>query len=234
MVSFPPGVQVNEVYTFESKYQIKITKNETEELTYKLALKCLGAGEDGSVEWDLYIEDKPLALSSGDRVTLYGSKEIVLEPSGLDAIRIKETDEEATQESWIDLSGRMCVLSDTPIAVDERIPQLLERAKIFKPSDDKESKKIFFHSRVGVIIYARDDKWNTGIYVAQKEDVNFVEAEAKLLMQCRCPQADSSFEVKLPRDGALHTLSFAQGLRNAANHLTDTQWDGINLREIVL
>src|SRR5690606_12718355 len=105
--------------------------------------------------------------------------------------QIEETDENASEKLWIDLSERVYVLRDTPIVVDEAITSLVERAKIFKPSDEKVVKKVLYHNLVGVIIYARDDNWNSGIYIAKRDDQHFQQVESRLLSQCRCSQADS-------------------------------------------
>lgn len=55
----------------------------------------------------------------------------------------------------------------------------MEQAKVFKTSDNKSvKKKVFHHDTAGIIIYAREEKWNTDIYFAKKDEYDHVTKTA--------------------------------------------------------
>lgn len=242
-VTLGHGVQVNGMFTFtdskhpSEKINLEVEKKETAERTYELAIKFLERDHRMQNWWNVSINGQtPLHYSNDIPLMYQDSTKFCVEPSGIDALKITETDSTESEETlWIDLSvTRYKASTSRPAVVDEKIQRLVEEAKIFMPEDGKKVEKILYADSVGVIIYARDPVWKGDIYFASKEKPQFMKTESKKLRTCRCELLDTVWDIKLPHGESSHKLSFALGTGYAAVHPFRNQWDGVDLKESVV
>lgn len=234
--SVSAGVSLNGEFSFistrdSSQSKLQITKEETRELTYKLAIIYLGLGRDRRPEWRFEINDSAVWTENGQELAYFGSTKFVFKPSSKDSIEIEETDEHETAKIWVDLSRKPYYLSYSSLVIDEKIQALIEKGKFFTALDGKVSRKLFFHNNVGVILYARDEKGNADIYLAK--DGEFTKCDAKKTGQCRCEASDSTWEVK-DKDEKVHVLKFPLGNVGMSGHGSEISWDKTRLKQIRL
>src|SRR5262249_53922705 len=126
------------------------------------------------------------------------------------------------------------VATSVPVTA-KHIQTLIENARVFKPDDGKQVKKIFYNNS-SVILYSRDENWNTSIYYA-KENSNFVKCKTQMKSQCECLSGHSIWEITIPDEAISHEFKFPRGINEdlyKKEHDKDTSWDGLSLKEIAL
>lgn len=102
-ITFSAGICVTGDFSFtstrdQSKGTLKIIKEETFKITYKLAILYLGLNEQKQPRWKCRVNDQMID------VDFNGSNKLAFKATEDDSIAIEETDSNATCETWIDLS----------------------------------------------------------------------------------------------------------------------------------
>ncbi len=234
-ITIDQGIACNGEYTYtkgSDSSKIKIIKEETNDLAYKVSVTYEGI-KDQRPDWTIHINDKRPMIEK-DGLIFSGSKEFVFKPIGKETIEIQETDENATAPIWIDISDERYEVCTTLPIVSEKIQALIQKARIFKPADEKVIKKIFYNNQVGVFLYAKDESHKTDIYHA-KETEEFVKCESMMTSQCRCIVGDSTWSVKIPHEAESRNLTFPQSnFESKDGHGKNVSWDHIRMKSITL
>jgi hypothetical protein len=210
---------------------IHIGKEESNDLSYKVSVLYRGIRENQPA-WKVEINDKCLFMNSDDLVYI-GSKSFVFRAVNKETIEIQETDEDDTVSLWVDLSGKRYEVGENIPSISEKIQALIEKGKIFKPSDDKEVKKILYHSN-GVFLYASDKDGHGGDIYHAKETEEFVKCESKMKWWARCNCLDSGWEVTLSNETVKHKLEFPSGDVFCEGHEHHVLWDETSLKMITV
>jgi hypothetical protein len=210
---------------------LEINKFETAELTYKLAITYLGQKNNKSA-WKVEINDRiPTHTKEGrtGKLGYFGSHKIETKAFDMKTIEIQETEPAKTGVIYVDLSDKSYPTSRTQPVQDRQIQQLVDKAKVFAPSDIEKVKKVMYHRSVGVIIYTGNDN----IYFAKPEDDDFTMTDATMRSICKCPNNDSEWEVKLKNEQTSHKLTFALE-SDSEEECEPTSWDALHLNKIKL
>jgi hypothetical protein len=236
-ITIPKGVECrerSEEFIDNGKInKINITKIETLEnhdsLTYQISIiyrRCT----DSQPNWTIQINNQHFA--NDESLQYLGSEEFVFRPVNKKFLEIQETDGNATQYVWVNLSKKKYEIKYIFPIINEKIQALIEKGKVFQTADGKEVKKIFFSNDVGVLLYTKDKDGETSIYHAKEKE--FLRCVSERKRQCRCEAGDSIWEITLPAERNSHTFEFPQGKSNHKAYHGKVLWDNEPLNSIIL
>lgn len=241
MIIFEPSVNVNGGFSFPtpdgtSNARLHISKKDTK--NYAIAVELLSNNESQS-KWK--IDFCPIGSKKSLAFFVPDLNRIDIESVGPNRVELRINEGFFTRifgcrrKTAIHVEIPSGALSAVENTEDGSLENLIENAKAyFKVCTSAiKLKKIFYHQDVGVITYAIDSKGEATFHYAKIGD-RFVECEAKMLQQCRCPRGDSKWEVRLPGDSTVHIFEFPKGDESYENSHGKTEWDGLPLKTVVL
>lgn len=232
-VSFPPSTNADSTIEFQkadgTKLPIKITKRETDEVIYGLAIKYIGTTAVAGDQFEISIQTVRKSVSTM-KVSCIGAHrfDVGVQDEYIRIITHEAEDGVATCKYFDRSTCRFLdenqVQPNKPrMRLPKEIRSLIAKAKTESfHLGEIPLRKILAGKNI-VILYCAEDN-SRAIYAAKKADREFVKCSAALMKSCRCLQRDMEWLVQLPNESGTHELKFALGEVSTHPDFQDS-WD---------